>query len=357
MIINSGHDERGKYSGGKPGDQTGQEYTVISWYSRPWSVMLRYPDINVGKDIADTATKAAKNNHIGYNQLNRTSYWTNLAKTTNYDPSEITTDCDADCSAGVVANVKATGYHLGIKALQNVSKDAYTGNLQKVLEAAGFVAYKDSKYLTSDNYLLPGDILLLPNHHTAINQSYGKYTHSTAQSTEYPKWVKAGALWVLRDSATTNHHGWWKDPVTGYYYFLNKSTGYMEYGKIITDAGKGYMLSGSGAMYASTWCQLPNNKTDWYYAKSDGRLATGWLEYKDNWYYMYGSGKDIYKMATKYLLSYKNDTYYLGKDGIMVKDKFVLHDASKNEYMYFDKEGKWNKKYVVDTVPTSKITE
>lgn len=34
MISNCGHDERGKYSGGKAGDQKGDEWAVIPWYSR-----------------------------------------------------------------------------------------------------------------------------------------------------------------------------------------------------------------------------------------------------------------------------------------------------------------------------------
>lgn len=34
MISNCGHDENGRYSGGKAGDQTGTEWQVINWYSR-----------------------------------------------------------------------------------------------------------------------------------------------------------------------------------------------------------------------------------------------------------------------------------------------------------------------------------
>ena len=44
MISNCGHDENGRYSGGKAGDQTGTEWQVINWYSRPWKCVLRHPD-------------------------------------------------------------------------------------------------------------------------------------------------------------------------------------------------------------------------------------------------------------------------------------------------------------------------
>lgn len=42
LISNSGHDENGKYSGGKAGDQTGTEWALIPWYNRPWKCVLRH---------------------------------------------------------------------------------------------------------------------------------------------------------------------------------------------------------------------------------------------------------------------------------------------------------------------------
>ena len=43
-MIKIGHaasDERGKYSGGAAGDQTGREICIREWYNRPWDVMVR----------------------------------------------------------------------------------------------------------------------------------------------------------------------------------------------------------------------------------------------------------------------------------------------------------------------------
>ena len=172
MISNCGHDENGKYSGGSAGDQTGTEWQIIPWYNRPWNVVLRFENQQVAQMIADIARAAAKNNLIGYDQNQRTTYWQHL-KASNYDPAQITVACEADCSSGVAANVKATGYRLGIQALKDVSVDAYTGNLRAVLKAAGAIVLTASKYLTSDKYLLPGDIMLYEGHHTAINLDMG----------------------------------------------------------------------------------------------------------------------------------------------------------------------------------------
>ena len=80
MISNCGHDERGKYTGGQAGDQTGQEWAVIPWYNRPWNVVLRHNDWEVREKIAELAKKAAENNHIGYDQGERYTFWEKTAK-------------------------------------------------------------------------------------------------------------------------------------------------------------------------------------------------------------------------------------------------------------------------------------
>ncbi len=172
MISNCGHDENGRYSGGKAGDQTGTEWQIIPWYNRPWNCVIRFKNQQVAQMIADIARAAAKNNLIGYDQNQRTTYWQHL-KASNYDPAQITIACEADCSSGVAANVKAVGYRLGIQTLKNVSVDAYTGNLRAVLKRAGAIELTASKYLTSDKYLRPGDVLLYEGHHTAINLDMG----------------------------------------------------------------------------------------------------------------------------------------------------------------------------------------
>lgn len=199
MLSNSGHDENNKYTGGAAGDQTKEEWEIAGWYSRPWTVMLRYPDRKVGQMIATLSKAAALNDNIGYDQNERLTFWEALKKA-NYDPANITTKCEADCSAGVAAIVKATGYKLGIKSLQNVPYDMYTGNEQDELTSAGFVAYTASKYLNSDNYLLPGDILLKPYSHTAINLTTGKYEDNTEGGT-YNN-IGRGQLWMNENYGT-----------------------------------------------------------------------------------------------------------------------------------------------------------
>lgn len=203
MISNCGHDESGRYTGGTPGDQKGDEWAVISWYSRPWNYVLRHPDKAVGSKLADLGRKAANNNLIGYCQGHRLTYWQHL-KASNYDPSQITVACEADCSSGVAANVKAAGYLLKNTKLQSVSTGCCTSDLRKALKAAGFIVLTDKKYLTSPDYLLPGDVLLYENHHVATNLDAGSKSGgvsennsgSTAKTTLQDSNVKKGQKWL-----------------------------------------------------------------------------------------------------------------------------------------------------------------
>ena len=170
-ISNSGSDERGQYHGGQAGDQ-GKEWCLKAWYSRPWLTVLRWPDIRVGLRIADLACAAALNNNIGYDQYQRTTYWTQL-QAAGYDPSKIVVPCEEDCTSGVTADVKAVGVLMGIPALSSLPIDTYSANMCKRFVAAGFEALTASKYLKSPDYLLPGDILLYDGHHAATNVTYG----------------------------------------------------------------------------------------------------------------------------------------------------------------------------------------
>ena len=172
MISNCGHDENNKYKNGKAGDQTGGEWKVIAWYNRPWNCVLRHPDAEVRKKIAELAKEAAQNDLVGYDQNERYTFWEHL-KASGYNPAKITVACEADCSSGVAAIVKAVGYLLGNENLQGVSIYCYTGNLRAALKAAGFEVLTESKYLNSDAYLLEGDIILNESAHVATNLTNG----------------------------------------------------------------------------------------------------------------------------------------------------------------------------------------
>lgn len=180
MISNCGHDERGKYSGGKAGDQTGTEWYIRSWYNHNWKCVIRFP-ANVREQLALNAEKAAKNNLIGYDQSERLTYYNHL-KASNWDASKITIACEADCSAGVSANIIAAGYKLGIDKLKNFNKSNTTSTLRSACKTVGATILTDSKYLTSDAYLLRGDLILKDGSHVCTNITNGSKVGTTSTS-------------------------------------------------------------------------------------------------------------------------------------------------------------------------------
>ena len=188
VISNCGKDERGQYKNGQAGDQTGKEWVLREWYSKPWKYVLRHPDPNVRSLNADLAKKAALNDNVGYDKNQRTTYEREL-KRADYDPSKIDTPCEADCSAGVIANVKACGVLLGDDKLKNCSA-TYTGNMKSGLEKAGFQVLTDRKYLDSSSYLLAGDILL-GDGHTCTNITDGAFAREDTEGlTNSPSYLK-----------------------------------------------------------------------------------------------------------------------------------------------------------------------
>lgn len=174
QVSNCSNGEKGA-KGNKAGDKGGKEWYIGKWSNKSWNYVLRYPDKEVRECIAWLSIMAAKNDNIGYDQGDRTSYWTQLKKV-KYDPSKIKTKCEADCSSAVSSNVKATGYLLSIAALKNVSINTTTSSLKTNLQKAGFKVYSAKKYLTSSAYLIPGDILLHVDHHTEVNLGIGSKT-------------------------------------------------------------------------------------------------------------------------------------------------------------------------------------
>jgi len=47
QIVHAAINEKGKITGGKPGDQTGKEIWVRSYYNHPWNAVLRYGEMTV----------------------------------------------------------------------------------------------------------------------------------------------------------------------------------------------------------------------------------------------------------------------------------------------------------------------
>ena len=76
MAVKIGHasiDERGKARGGAAGDQTGKEVCLRDWYDKNWVSVLRPKNEKEAEKMAKAMEQACANDHIGYDQSQRTT--------------------------------------------------------------------------------------------------------------------------------------------------------------------------------------------------------------------------------------------------------------------------------------------
>jgi len=209
MIGHAASDERGKYSGGQAGDQTGLEVCVRTWYNRPWNVVMWARDIKIRESMASAMEKACANPNIGYDQgtsgnsNDRYSAYNNAAKV-NFDLSKISVPCETDCSNLVAICANAAGV--------KISPYIYTGNERAAFNKTGLFEIKvkgvdEEKYFTSDQYIPRGAVLLYEGHHTAINLTNGSSFESKTNKTYKARQEVAVSKYIGPDFETKIHDG------------------------------------------------------------------------------------------------------------------------------------------------------
>ena len=179
VIIGSARsDERGKITGGTAGDQTGKEVSTQNYYvhSKGWRV-LRAKDAAKRKLLAAAMKAACANSKIGYDQNERGDLY-ELAEKVGFDPANVTTACETDCSA----LVRVCCAYAGIK-VDNFN----TSTQANILLASGaFTELKGEKYTTQSAYLMAGDILVTKKKgHTVIVLTDGSKAETNAVSDTY----------------------------------------------------------------------------------------------------------------------------------------------------------------------------
>lgn len=166
MSVKIGHasiDERGKINGGAAGDSTGKELCIRNWYANNWNVMLRPKNSELAEKSAWACAKGCSNDNIGYDQYQRNTLY-KYAKDVNFDLSKITARCECDCSSFMHVCAIAGGANIDYG-----SNGLTTSTMVKAFVNSGdYEKYTDSKYLTSENYLKRGDILVKESGHTVM---------------------------------------------------------------------------------------------------------------------------------------------------------------------------------------------
>ena len=188
MAVKIGHasiDENGKAKGGVAGDQTGKEVCIRDWYNKPFTVLLRPNDENIAEKSAYVCEVLCNGSVVGYDQNQRNTLHTEMKKV-GYDPTKLTVPCETDCSAFMTLCAIAAGVteleYSGNAPTTSTMSDAFvkTGKYQKIT---------DSKYLTTDQYLKRGDILVKPGSHTVMvltNGANAKSANVYSSTLTYP---------------------------------------------------------------------------------------------------------------------------------------------------------------------------
>ena len=83
-------DENGRASGGSAGDQTGQEVKLGNWYNFGQTEVLRFKNRDLAERAANVMRSICNNSHVGYDQNQRTTLYTQL-KAVGWDVSRLQT--------------------------------------------------------------------------------------------------------------------------------------------------------------------------------------------------------------------------------------------------------------------------
>ena len=159
-------DERGRISGGKAGDQTGNEVSTQNWYkhSKGWRT-FRARDPKAAEKIAQCMEWACGCKYIGYDQNQRNTLYSAL-KEYAWNLAKLKHNVETDCSA----LVRVCCAYAGISISDfNTSSEA-----SALLKSGAFVELTGSKYTSNSNYLRRGDIQVTKSKgHTIVVLSDG----------------------------------------------------------------------------------------------------------------------------------------------------------------------------------------
>ena len=201
MAIKIGHASRSETKGirGKAGDQDKYEICIRTWYKSNWNVVLRPKRPDLAEKSAQFVEAICNNPNVGYDQGERNTLFKE-AKKVNFDGTKIKTPCECDCSslqhvAAIAggANLSYGSNGLTTRTMKNGFKDS-----------GDYEVLTDKKYLTSDEYLLRGDILVKEGSHTVMVLENGSKAQPVPTTSEYHIYKTITDL-NLRSSANSSN--------------------------------------------------------------------------------------------------------------------------------------------------------
>lgn len=172
MSVKIGHASIGEdgIKNNKAGDQTNKEVCTRSWYASTWHTVLRPIDPEVAEKMAVACEAGCANKNVGYDQWNRNTLHAQ-AEAVGWDLSKITVPCECDCSSFMTVDAECAG----IDIPYNNGNAPTTSTMVSAFKSTGeFKVLQETKYLTSDEYLKRGDVLVKKGHTVMVLENGSK---------------------------------------------------------------------------------------------------------------------------------------------------------------------------------------
>lgn len=140
----------------------------------------------------------------------------------------------------------------------------------------------------------------------------GKRYYVNASGVMVKGWIKLGDGWYYTNKSGAQQMNGWVKSGSKWYWLQGDEQGLMAANQWITDQGKQYYLTGSGAM-ATKWVK---NGSDWYYTNNSGaRVMNGWIKSGSKWYWLQGDKEGL--MLANEMKTIEGKQYSFAADGAM----------------------------------------
>ena len=140
----------------------------------------------------------------------------------------------------------------------------------------------------------------------------GKRYYVNASGVMVKGWFKIGSDWYYANKSGAQQMNGWVKSGSKWYWLQGDEQGLMAANQWITDQGKQYYLTGSGAM-ATKWVK---NGSDWYYTNNSGaRVMNGWIKSGSKWYWLQGDKEGL--MLANEMKTIEGKQYSFAADGAM----------------------------------------
>ena len=140
----------------------------------------------------------------------------------------------------------------------------------------------------------------------------GKRYYVNASGVMVKGWAKLSDGWYYTNKSGAQQMNGWVKSGSKWYWLQGDEQGLMAANQWITDQGKQYYLTGSGAM-ATKWVK---NGSDWYYTNNSGaRVMNGWIKSGSKWYWLQGDKEGL--MLANEMKTIEGKQYSFAADGAM----------------------------------------